>query len=157
MTHGSAGTFDLPLPLDGSGVEPRSDGTGNYTIVMTCDKPPVSANVSSSSGSVSNVTYSGNSATVSLSGITDQQVVTVNANGVTGTNNAMQNVSLNIGFLFGDVNADRTVNAGDTVLVRNNSGATLDNTNFQYDVNADGMVNVGDTIVVRGHSGDFLP
>jgi hypothetical protein len=156
MTHGGAGTFDQPLALDGSGIEPRN-GNGNYTIVMTFDKPPVSANMSSSSGSVSNVTYSGNIATVSLSGIADQQVVTVNANNVTGTNNAMQSTSLNVGFLVGDVNFDRTVNVGDTIVVRNNSGATLDNTNFQDDVNVDGMVNVGDTIVVRSKSGDFLP
>jgi hypothetical protein len=157
FTHGASGTFDLPLPLNGSGVEPRSDGSSNFTIVMTFDSPPVSANVSSSSGSVSNVTYSGNSAIVSLTGISDQQVVTVNANGVTGTNNAMQNASIALGFLFGDVNADRTVNVGDTVQVRNNSGATLDNTNFQNDINVDGMINVGDTIIDRNHSGDFLP
>ena len=152
MTHG-AGTFDLPLALDGSSVEPRSDDTGNYTIIMTFDKPPVSANVSSSSGSVSNVTYSGNNATVSLSGITDQQVVTVNANGVTGTNNASQDASISVGFLIGDVNADRVVNVGDTIPTRNHSGETLDNTNFKYDVNVDGSINVGDTTVVRSKSG----
>jgi hypothetical protein len=157
MTHGSAGTFDQPLPLDGSGIEPRTDGTGNYTVIMTFDKPPTSANVTSSSGSVSNVTYSGNTATVSLSGITDQQVVTVNANNVTGTNNASQNASINVGFLIGDVNSDRTVNVGDTIPTRSHAGQTLDNTNFQYDVNVDGFVNVGDTIVVRSKSGDFLP
>ena len=156
MTHGGAGTFDMNLPLDGSGIEPR-DGGGNYTIIMTYDRPPVSSNTSSSSGSVSNVTYSGNTMTVNLTGIADQQVVTITANGVTGTNNASQNATLNVGFLIGDVNLDRAVNVGDTVLVRNNSGVTLDNTNFQYDVNVDGMVNVGDTIATRNHSGDFVP
>ena len=49
------------------------------------------------------------------------------------------------------------MNAGDTVVVRNAAGATLDNTNFQDDVNIDGFINVGDTIIVRSKSSDFLP
>jgi hypothetical protein len=157
LTHAGSGTFDLSLPLDGSGIEPRSDGTGNYTVVMMFDTPPVSADVSSSSGSVSNVTYNGNTAIISLTGITDQQVVTVSANNVTGTNNAMQSASINVGFLAADVNADAVVNVADTIQTRNHAGQILDATNFQFDVNTDGQIDVGDTTVVRSKSGDFLP
>lgn len=158
MTHGNAGTFDLNLPLDGSGVEPRSDGSGNYTVVFTFDKPVQSASMSSSSGSLSSPTYYGNTVSVTLSGAADQTSVTVNANAVVGTNNASgANASVTFGLLIGDANQDRFVNVGDTIVERNNAGATLDNTNFQDDLNADGMINVGDTIIARNHSSDFLP
>ena len=157
FTHGSAGTFDLPLPFDGSGVEPRNDGTGNYTVVFTFDKPVQSANMSTSAGSVSSPTYYGNTVMVTLTGVTSPQTVTVSANGVTGTNNASgASTSVTFGILNGDVNFDRTVNVGDTALVRTNAGVALDNTNFQYDVNCDGMVNVGDTVSVRNNSGTGL-
>ena len=39
MTHGPAGTFDLPLSLSSRTIEPRSDGTGNYTVIFTFDQP----------------------------------------------------------------------------------------------------------------------
>ena len=56
-----------------------------------------------------------------------------------------------------NVNADRAVNASDTLLIRNNAGVTLDNTNFQYDVSLDGGVNVGDTTTVRNNSAHCAP
>ena len=95
---------------------------------------------------------------VALTGVTDQQVVTVTATNVTSTGNqTLPSSSVNVGYLIGDVNADRVVNVGDTIPTRNHAGETLDNTNFQYDVNVDGSINVGDTTVVRSKSGDFLP
>jgi hypothetical protein len=162
MTHGNgAGTFDINMPLSGtSGVEDRTDGAGNYTIVLTFDTAVNggSASVTNGTGSVSNVAFSGNDMIVSLSGVTDQQVLTVSATNVTGTNGGSGGSgSVAVGFLIGDVNGDGVVNAGDTVEVRNNAGVTLDNTNFQYDVNADGRVNVGDTTILLRSSGDFLP
>ena len=96
--------------------------------------------------------------TVNLTGVTDQQNGTVTVNNVFGpSTGALSSASTQIGFLIGDVTADAAVNVGDTVQVRNNSGVTLDNTNFKYDVTVDGFVNVGDTIVVRAKSGDFIP
>jgi hypothetical protein len=160
LTHGSAGTFDLPLSPSSRVVEPRSDGSGNYSIVFNFNEPVSSGNasVASGTGNVSGVTFNGNSMVVGLSGVTDQQTVTVSANNIVGmTSQTPASVSVQVGFLDGDVNGDGVVNVGDTVLVRNNSGVTLNNTNFQYDVNIDGLVNVGDTIAVRAHSGDFLP
>jgi len=162
MTHGGgAGTFDMPMPLSGpSGVEPRSDATGNYTAIMTFTTPVNSgtAAVTSGTGSVTGVSFSGNSMIISLGGVADQQVITVTASNVAGPNTAvLASASVNLGFLNGDVTADRFVNVGDTIQTRNNAGVTLDNTNFQFDVNIDGAVNVGDTAVVRSKSGDFLP
>ena len=161
MTHGGgAGTFDMPLPLNGSGIEPRSDGTGNYTLVLTFTNPVTggTASVTSGSGSASNVTFNSNQMIVTLTGVTDQQVITVSANNVAGTNTqTLASASVNVGFLNGDVNGDKAVNAGDTIQVRDQSGATLDATNFQYDVNVDGFINAGDATVVRSKSGDSLP
>jgi len=157
MTHGAAGTFDLPLALDGTGVEPRSDGTGNYTVVLNFVQPVSNGTANTNGPTASNVSFSGNSMIVSLTGVSDATSnVTINANNVLGQF-SLGSATLSLSFLPCDANADRTVNVGDTVLVRNTSGATLSNSNCQFDVNADGMVNVGDTIVVRNHSGDFLP
>ena len=43
LTHGAAGPFDLAMPSDGSGVEPRN-GNGNYTTVLHFDMPMQSGN-----------------------------------------------------------------------------------------------------------------
>jgi hypothetical protein len=162
MTHGGgAGTFDRPMPLSGpSGIEPRSAGTGNFTAVMTFNGPVNggTASVTGGTGSVSSVTFSGNSMIIGLTGVTDQQVVTVTASNVSGPGTtALPSASMQIGFLIGDVTGDAAVNVGDTIPTRSHAGQTLDNTNFQYDVTVDGFINVGDTIVVRSKSGDFIP
>ena len=160
MTHGGAGTFDINLPLSGAtGIEPRSDGTGNYTIVLTFDQAvnSGSASVASGTGNVNNVSFSGNSMIIALTGVTDQQTLAVSTNSVSGTNTLSTSPSVNVGFLNGDVSGDRVVNAGDTIQVRNLSGATVGPTNFQYDVNVDGFINAGDATVVRSKSGDSLP
>jgi hypothetical protein len=129
-------------------------GSANVTNhTSNCDN-----NIPVGSGSVGNVSFSGNDMIVTLTGVTDQQVLTLSATGVTGTNGSTGGSgSVQVGFLWGNVNADRTVNAGDTLLVRNNAGVTLDNTNFQYDVNLDGAVNVGDTTTVRNNSAHCVP
>lgn len=158
LTHGSSGTFDLPLSLSGRTIEPRSDGTGNFTIVFTFDQPVNSGSASSNSGSVNNVSFSGNSMIVSLTGVPDQQTVNVSANTVSGPGTAtLLSASVNVGFLYGDVTADGFVNVGDSILDRSKSGLTLDNTNFQFDVNIDGFINVGDVAAIKSRSGDYLP
>jgi hypothetical protein len=159
MTHGAAGTFDLPLPVDGTvGIEPR-DGSGNFTLVLTFDQPITAGGASTvnGTGTTGGVTYSGNSMIVPLSGVTDQQKLTVSVSGAAGSGTLPTAFNFDVGFLIGDVNGDGVVNIGDTALIRTNSGVTLDNTNFQYDLNVDGLVNVGDSIIVRSKSGDFLP
>jgi sugar lactone lactonase YvrE len=159
MTHGSNETFDLPLSTNSPTVEPRNNGTGNYTIVFNFDKAVNSGNadITSGTGTAGRPTFDSNSMIVNLTGVTDQQTLNVSVSNVAGPNTLpFASASAQIGFLYGDVNGDGVVNVGDTILVRSIAGATLDNTNFQYDVNADGLVNVGDTIIVRNNSGNFL-
>jgi hypothetical protein len=159
MVHGGSGTFDLTLSTTSRVIEPRSAGNGNFTIVFNFDEPVNSGNatVTSGIGSVNSVTFSGNSMIVGLTGVIDQQTITLTATNISGPGTGtLPSVSLQIGFLNGDVNQDATVNVGDTVIVRNNAGSALDNTNFLSDLNVDGLVNVGDTVTVRARSGDFL-
>ncbi|HWY51292.1 MAG TPA: kelch repeat-containing protein [Chthoniobacterales bacterium] len=161
MTHGGSGTFDLTLSTSSRVVEPRTNlnSPGSYTIVFNFNEP-VSSGTATTTGSVGSATtsFSGNSMIVALTGVSDQQNVTVTANNVSGPGTGtLASVSTEIGFLIGDVNQNPPVNVGDTVQVRNNAGVTLDNTNFLNDVNTDGAVNVGDTTIVRNNSGNTLP
>src|SRR5438552_11534470 len=71
LTHGSAGTFDIPMPLTGiSGVEDRSSPT--YNAVFTFDGPVTSGEVTVIGGTatVGAITFSGNSMTAQLIGVT---------------------------------------------------------------------------------------
>jgi hypothetical protein len=158
QTHGAAGTFDLPLSTTSTVVEPRSTG-GNYQIIFNYAVPVNSgtAMASGGAGTAGSVTFSGNSMIVPLSGVTDQQRLTVTANGVSGPGSGSTTMGTQIGFLIGDVNGDGVVNIGDTSSVRSAAGVTLDVSSFLNDVNIDGAVNVGDTIIVRGNSGNALP
>ncbi|MGI8956557.1 MAG: hypothetical protein ACR2II_06550 [Chthoniobacterales bacterium] len=161
--HGGAGTFDIAMPVTGtSGVEDRlGDGgvAGNHTIVLTFPSNPTGAtatvaahNPAVAAGSVSGVSYSGNDMIVSLTGVTDQQVLTLSTSG-----GSVSPAVVPIGFLVGDSTADRTVNSGDIGQTKSRSGQTVDLTNFRSDVTVDGTLNSGDIGLVKSKSGDALP
>ena len=166
-THGSAGTFDIDLPLSGTpGIECRSGGaTGDYTVVVTFGgnvsvNGSPEAQVTSGTGCVGtggvcngNVSASGNSVTVPLTNVGNVQTLNVTLNNV---NNAAVNVTIPISILVGDVNGDRTVNSGDAIITRSRSGQSADATDFRADVNLDGFINSGDTASVRAQSGSGL-
>jgi len=100
MTHGTAGMFDLNLPLTGTrGVECRSGGAnGNYTIVFTFANNLTSVNqatVTTGTGTVSSTVLGPNAGLnlganqfeVNLTGVTNAQFVAVslvNAKDATG-------------------------------------------------------------------------
>jgi hypothetical protein len=159
LTHPGVGTFDINIPISGTtGVEPRRDGTGNYKIILTFDQPvnAGTASVTSGTGNVNTVSFSGNTMTLNLTGVTDQQVVAVTANGVAGTNTLSSSPDVRVGFLQGDSTLDREVNVADTIVVRSHAGAVNAST-CQYDVNLDGQIDVADTIIVRSKSGNYVP
>ena len=160
FTHGGgAGTWDLPLSTSSRVIEPRADGSGNFTVVFNFSAPVTSGNASITSGSASvgSVTYSGNSVIVALTGASDQQTVTVAVSSVGGNYTLLAGASVQIGLLNGDATGDGTVNVGDTIVVRSAAGATIDNTNFTKDLNVDGLINIGDSALTRSKSGDYLP
>jgi hypothetical protein len=156
--HGAAGDFDIAL----SGVECRTGGAGgDHTLVITFSNTLVSgsAMVTGGAGSVAGApAFSNNTMTVNLTGVTDAQTVTATLANVTDSfAQVYPDTALSVGFLIGDTNGDRFVNAGDALQTRSRSGEATDATNFRSDVNADGTVNSGDTIAVRSRSGNALP
>jgi hypothetical protein len=158
LNHGGT-PFDAPMALDGSGIEPR-DGQGNYTIVLHFDQPLQSgtATVTSGTGNVAAVSFSGNDMLVNLSGVANAQRLTLTANNVTSTSGGLLSaVSLNIGFLIGDTNADRFVDSADIAQTKSKSGQAVSSTNFREDLNADGFLDSADISLVKSKSGSTLP
>jgi hypothetical protein len=158
--HGSAGPFDINLPLIGrSGIECRTGGpSGNHQIVFTF---PTAvgldhAAVTSGTGTVANTAVSGSKVTVDLTGVTNAQTITVTLFGVTdGTTTA--SVSVDLSLLAGDTNADTFTNSADVAQTKAQSGNTATATNFREDVNIDGVINSGDVSLVKSKSGTGLP
>jgi len=160
-THGAAGDFDVDLPLtDSAGVECRSTG-GNHTLVFTFTNNVVSGNASVTSG-VGTVSgspiFSNNTMTVNLTGVSDQQQITVTASNVMDTfGQTLPDTAVNAVILAGDTNGNRTVNAADVAQTKAELGAPVDPTNFRTDVNANGTINAADTSLVKANAGNSVP
>jgi hypothetical protein len=153
-----AGTFDVNLPLTGPvGIEDRSNG-GNYSLVLTFDRPVQSGSASVSGVGTSGVPiFNGNTMTIPLSGVGDVQTVTVTVNNVTGTNGGvLPSASVNVGFLIGDTNADRSVGSIDVSQTKAQSGRPETNANFREDVNNNGAITGSDVSLVKSKSGNGL-
>ena len=160
-TQGGAGTFDINLPFSGEpGVECRSSG-GNYTEVFTFDNNVVSgsAAVTGGTGNVSgSPTFSANTMTVNLIGVTDVQRITVTLTNVTDTfSQVLPSTAVSTNVLIGDVNGNKTVNATDVALVKSQVGQAVTGSNFREDVNADGSLTTSDVALTKSHVGDGLP
>jgi hypothetical protein len=167
ITHGSAGTFDIILPLTGSpGIECRTTGgTNDYTIIVTfpgavtVDGNP-QAGVTLGTGCVGtagacsgSVNISGNTVTIPLTNVTNVQIINVTLFQVNGESNLV----IPMGVLAGDVSGNGAVNASDVAFTKGHLGQPLDATNFRSDVNANGVINAVDVSLVKIHSGDTLP
>lgn len=61
--------------------------------------------------------------------------------------------TVNLRFLYGDVNQDGVVNSFDLIKVRNRLNQPVDGENFIDDVNLDGQVNAYDLLAVRNELG----
>jgi dockerin type I repeat protein len=159
-THGSAGAFDINLPLTGSsGVECRTGGpTGNHQVVITFALPVTvnSASLYSGMGSVSSATVSGNQVFVNLTGIANGQTVAIRLLGVSD-GSATGNVVVPISLLLGDTTANGAVNSSDVSQTKMQSGSSVTANNFRTDVTANGSVNSSDVSTVKLQSGTALP
>ncbi len=162
-THGAAGTFDVDLPLTGNvGIECRSGGAGgNHTFVFTFTNNVVSGNatVTTGTGTVSGPpTFSGNTMTVNLTGVSDIQQITVTLSNVTDCfGSVLPDTPVSAGMLIGDTTGNRTVNASDVAQVKGQSGAPVDATNFREDVTVNGSINASDVGLVKANVGHSLP
>jgi hypothetical protein len=156
--HGGAGTFDIPLPLTGNvGIECRTGSNDQMIINFASNVTVDSVSVTSGTGMVDN--FSGNGTptiTVNLSGVTDQQRITVTLHNV-NNGNGMGDVPVSMGVLIGDTNANGTVSAGDVAQTKSQAGQPVTGTNFREDVNASGTITSTDVAIVKSKVGDALP
>ncbi len=170
MTHGSAGDFDvnMPLPPNSSprGVECRSSsslGAGNYKLVFTFSvnlTSVASATVSSGTGSVSSsmIGPNPNQYTVNLTGVADRQYIVVKLNTVVDSTGASGNIfSPQLGILVGDVNPTGRVDAADVSIVRQQTLAAITTSNFRADINATGRIDAADVSIARQDTLHTLP
>jgi hypothetical protein len=161
-THSGAGDFDIALPLTGEpGVECRSSG-GNHTFVVTFSNQTVSgdASVTSGTGSVAagSPTFSGNTMTINLTGVTDVQKITVTLNKVTDSfGQVLPDTPVSANMLIGDTNGNKTVNAADIGQTKGQSGLPVTGTNFRTDVNVNGAVAASDIAQVKASAGNSVP
>ena len=135
-THGAAGTFDIPLPLNGDpGVECRGTD-GNYMLVFTFDNNLMSGNaiVTSGTGSVAgSPTFSANTMTVNLTGVTNAQKISVKLTGVTDTQaQTLADTIVSMNVLSGDSTGNKSVNASDVSQIKAQSGASGDGDKFPH-------------------------
>lgn len=149
-SHGIAGTFDLPIahPLEvmSAGVEPRS-GTA-HRIVFIFNEPIHSVASANTNVGSAGFSFSGNEVEIVLTNVPDNTRVAISISGINGT----LNVNATIGFLIGDINSSRTVNAGDISSIRANIGRTVSPSNFQHDLNLDGVIDQRDVSLAKGRA-----
>ena len=164
-THGSAGTFDINLPLTGNpGIECRSGGgDGNYTLVFNFANPLTSvgcATISSGNGIVSSgaIGSDPHEYIADLNGVADVQVITVSLSNISDSAGDFSSaVSASMGVLVGDTNGDGFVNSADISQTKSESGNAVTSANFREDVTADGFINSADISLVKSKSGSALP
>ena len=160
-THGGAGTFDVALPLTGNpGVECRNSG-GNHTLVFSFTNNVVSgsASVISGTGSVSGTpTFSANTMTVNLTGVTNVQQIAVKLSAVTDSMaHVLPDTTVNMIALAGDTTANKTVNSGDVAQTKAQVGSLVGAGNFRNDVTTDGSINSSDVSLVKARVGTAVP
>jgi len=153
-THGSAGDFDIQLPLSGNvGVECRGTGaaTNSYRLVFTFANVLTSvsdAQVSQGSVTGKSIGPSPRQYTVDLGGVTNAQTITVTLVDVNdGTNTG--NVAVQMGILLGDVDASRTVTTSDANLCKAQALKEVKSGNFRNDINMTGAITTSDVNLIK--------
>jgi hypothetical protein len=156
LTHGAAGTFDITMPLTGtSGVEDRSSST--YNAVFTFDAPVTSGEVTVLSGTatVGAISFSGNSMTAQLTGVTSAEVVTLHVQNING--DGLPHGDVPFGFLTADVNANRIVDRPDQQQINTDKNQPVTSSNFRDDINLSGVVDRSDVQSVQTNRGHSIP
>jgi hypothetical protein len=159
--HGTAGAFDINLPLAGDpGVECRGGGAGqDYQLVFAFPSAVTlsAAAVTSGAGSVASIGGSGTpEIVVNLTGVSNAQTITIT---LTGVNDGVSTSDLTVAMavLFGDVTANRSVSNTDVGSIKAEVAAPLTSSNFRKDVNANGVISNTDVSATKGQVGTSLP
>lgn len=159
-THGSAGTFDIDLPLTGAaGIESRSGGTeGAYQIVVSFPSSVTATNprVTSGTGTITGLSASGPQVTANLTGVTNGQRVAVTFS-ASESGAPATDVTIPMGVLAGDTNGNGVVNASDVSQAKAQTGQLLSAANFRSDININGTVNATDSAMVKAALGTSIP
>lgn len=157
--HGGAGTFDVDLPLTGTGIECRTGGpSGNHQIVAKFAVPVTFTGASTTCGSVMGT--SGNATTevtIDLTGVPNASRCAVTLNGVTDGPSAPGDARFPANFLEGDTTANGAVNSSDISQTQSQSGQGIGSGNFREDVTVNGLINSSDISLVQSKSGTALP
>jgi hypothetical protein len=152
-THGTAGTFEINLPLTGfPGIECRTGGAnGDHDVVFKFSAPVAFTATATCSGNPATVTTSGSEATVHCTGVPNAQTIPVALNTNAG------NFLVQMGVLLGDTSANRAVNSSDISQTKAQSGTGTNSGNFRTDVTVNGLINSSDISTVKSKSGTALP
>jgi hypothetical protein len=158
--HGAAGTFDIALSASSLNptTEPRMGPT--QTLVFTFDKAITSATVTINEGTATAAvpTFSGNDVIVNLTGVVNQQYVTVALTNVASADGGINGSgSIRAGFLLGDVNQSRVVSVADLGLVNAQLTQLVTAANFIDDINASGTISVADKGIANANLTTSLP
>jgi hypothetical protein len=173
--HGSAGSFDLDLPLSGTpAIECRSGGVNaDYTLIFTFANPlnivsgvTATATTSSATMAVTVLNTSGigtdtHQYIANLSGVPNASHLNITLNGVTDSLGNAGDVSLHLDVLLGDMNGDGQVDSGDLLKVKQQTLQPVNDnpgtSNFREDVNTDGSIDSGDLIITKRQTLTGLP
>jgi len=173
-THGSAGNFDVNLPLIGTrGVECRARGqlpggaAGDYQLIFTFSNNLQSVgsatvthaqNTSASVGSTAKGPKP-NQYTVNLTKVSNAQYLQVNLSNVTDTLGNTSSVvsSPQMGVLVGDVDHTGRVDGNDVSAIQSHTRQTANATNFRDDVDASGRIDGNDVSLTQSSTRTGLP
>ena len=158
--HGGAGTFDLALSLVATNptTEPRQGPA--QTVVLTFNRAITGATAAITEGTATAgvPTFNGNNVVVNLTGVNNQQYVTVSLTNISDSGGGTGgSASVRIGFLAGDVNQNRVVTVADVGLVNAQLAQAVTAANFLKDVNATGTLTVGDKAIANANLTKALP
>jgi hypothetical protein len=157
--HGGT-AFNLPIATAGPlTVEPRMSGAGHHIVFefnlpITNPGSAIATDASSAQVGQAFTSASGNDVIVTLTGIADDQRITLTLHDV---NNPGFTTSVQVAFLVGDVNSTQSVNASDISAVKARGNPTLDAANFFFDLNASGAIDATDVSAVKARAGRVIP
>ncbi|HJT82117.1 MAG TPA: dockerin type I domain-containing protein [Chthoniobacterales bacterium] len=158
-THGSAGAFDIGLPLIGApGIECRAGqpAAGEHTVVVSFANPILGVASANCGGQPASTSILGNEVTIQCSGVTDRQTISVN---LTGVNDGVTigTVSIPMAVLLGDVTGNGAVSNSDIAAVKGHVSAPVTTTSFRNDVTANGAISNTDISITKTQVGSALP
>lgn len=152
--HGNLpGFFDIDVNTAGPiSVEPRIGRNGHLIVFRFSGAITNAGAVQVTPVGSATAIKNGNTVEVTLTGIPDNQRVTVSLTGVNGIVPA----ALTMGFLVGDVNGSGLVSAADIAALKARSGL-VDINNARFDLATTGIINAASATAARTRSGLRLP